>query len=65
MRERCVHRGLRDRYSPHMTNPQGLPNAPTRPVEVPRPESSAKLLGVGLFFLVVGGALMVFGWAPA
>lgn len=44
-----------------MTAPQNLSGAPARPIAVPRPDSSAGSLGTGLFFLVVGGALSVFG----
>jgi hypothetical protein len=44
-----------------MAAQEQAPSAPTRPVEVPRPESSAKLLGTGLVLLIVGGVLNLVG----
>ena len=44
-----------------MAAPHPAPTSQTRPVEVPRPRSSATSLGIGLFLLVLGGALTTFG----
>ncbi|MCK9794577.1 hypothetical protein M1843_12550 [Isoptericola sp. 4D.3] len=44
-----------------MADQEQAPSAPTRPVVVPRPESSATLLGTGLVLLIVGQVLMQVG----
>lgn len=44
-----------------MAAPEQEPSAPTLPIDVPRPESSAKLLGTGLVLLIVGYVLMQVG----